>query len=242
MSNLTPKLAGMVLLPWLSWPAGAVALPLERVPQVRGVPFQAVQVITRESASGRVVTRGRIARSDDGSTYVELVDPGTGIATDAFLLDVPGRRGIVLDLVHHRYSIRPAPDLRAAEFAEEQVPLELQRAEAERGQLDPSRHGVAGAVVTHLGTRLVAGLMSVGNRQLEPAESRVTETWFSVELGLAVDMIEADTAGRRQTEVTLTEVLRASPDPSLFRIPAGFQPEGSRGIVPGRAGPMADGE
>ncbi len=242
MGGRIQKLAGMALLPWLSWPAGAVAQSLARLPQLRGLPFQAVQVVTRENEAGTVVTRGRIARSDDGSTYVELVDPATGIATNAFLLDVPGRRGVVLDLLRHRYSIRPALELRSVELGEDRVSQELQLAKAERGRSEAPQRGEAGVTVTHLGTGLVAGLISVGNRQTGPGGTRVTETWFAVELGLAAKITEADSSGRRRTEVALTEVMRTAPDPSLFRIPQDFRPEVSPQPVPWRAGPMADGE
>ncbi len=252
----TVRGAGLtVVVSLLPFSSGARAQMLDNSVQVRDVPFQAMQVVTRANEAGTTVTRGRMARDAAGSTYVELVDPRSGVATTAFILDVPGRRGIVLDLAHKRYSIRPAPQLAAQELSPAAVPEQLHRAAETQGRSERELRNGAEATVTHLGTKLIAGVMAVGSRELwsapsagslsaaqkQPASAqREMESWFSVDLGLYVRMIETDTARHETTEVGLTEILRVPPDPSLFQVPVGFLPDGTSAGV--SAGPAADGE
>ena len=224
----------------------AGAQSLGRSAQMRDVPFQATQVVTRETLNGTTVTRGRIARDGAGSTYVEMVDPRTDVATTAFLLDVPGHRGVVLDLVHKRYSVRPAPELGSREPSLAATPELLASAAQSKGQSERETRNGASYTLTHLGTKLVAGLMSVGSAEVWPSGAaggggRETEMWFSVELGLFVRMTEVDVARKERTEVGLTEVVRMDPDPALFAIPRDFRlDESSAGaVLPGEA---ADGE
>ena len=215
--------------------------------QMRDVPFQATQVVTRETTDGTTVTRGRMARDRAGSTYVEMVDPRTGVATTAFLLDVPGRRGVVLDLVHKRYSVRSAPELSSREPRSGAVPELLESAIESKGRSESeTRSGVPGTV-THLGTKLVAGLMSVGSSEIWSGErtsaSRETEQWFSVELGVFVRMTEFDRTRRQKTEVGLTEIMRTEPNSALFAIPRDFRPDESAGTpATPMLGEPADGE
>ena len=216
--------------------------------QVRDVPFQATQVVTRETPDGTTVTRGRMARDRAGSSYVEMVDPRTGVATTAFLLDVPGHRGVVLDLVHKRYSVRPAPSLRSREPISGDAPELLQSAAENKGRTDRELCNGASCTVTHLGTRLVSGLMSVGRSEVWPkigdaSATRETEQWFSVDLGVLVRMTEVDRARREKTEVGLTEILRTDPSPTLFAIPPDFRPEATSAGTPGApvSGDPADG-
>ena len=232
---------------WVSVALHGWAQMLESSAQVRDVPFQATQVVTRASRDGTTETRGRMARDAAGSTYVELVDAKSGVATTAFLLDVPGQRGIVLDLLHKRYSIRPAPHLTARELSLAAVPEQLLRASETRGRSEQQMRNGAEATVTHLGTKLISGLMAIGSREAWPTPGpaphpakRELESWYSVDLGLFVRMTETDRARGETTGVALTEILRVPPNGAWFRIPDGFQPEGTAAGVP--AGPTADGE
>lgn len=237
------------LLVLMSCGVAGRAQMLQSSVQVRDVPFQAMQVVTHASETGTTVTRGRMARDAAGSTYVELVDPATGVATTAFLLDVPGRRGVVLDLVHRRYSVRPAPQLAARELSAAAVPEALQRAAETRGRSEREVRKDAEGTVTHLGTRLISGLITIGSREVWTAavpgkaaaiRPREMESWFSVDLGLFVRMTETDSSRHESTEVGLTEILRAEPDGALFRVPDGFVPDGRSGNAV--AGPPSDGE
>ncbi len=210
------------------------ALTLGDSVQVRDVPFQAIQVVTRETNQGTMVTRGRMARDRSGSVYVEMVDPRTGAPTTAFLLDVPGHRGVVLNLAHKRYSVRPAPELRSRDLTSGAVPELLESAIQSKGRSESETCNGASCTVTHLGTKLIAGLMSVGSSEVwlassgQPAQTaRETERWFSVELGVLVRMTELDRERHERIEVGLTEVLRIEPNPALFAIPADFRPDES---------------
>lgn len=234
------------------------AQTLGRSVQMRDVPFQATQVVTRETQAGTMVTRGRMARDGAGSTYVEMVDPRTGVATTAFLLDVPGRRGVVLDLLHKRYSVRPAPELRSREPMLGAAPELLESAAQSTGRTEIELCDGSPCTLTHLGTKLIGGLMSVGSSEVwlgsagvlpkrageASAVTRETERWFSVELGVLVRMTELDRSRQQKTEVGLTEILRTEPNPALFVIPRDFRPDGSSAGRPaGQApGEPADGE
>lgn len=197
--------------------------------QLRDVPFQATQVVTRATPAGTTMTRGRMARDRRGSTYVEMVDPSTGIATTAFLLDVPGHRGIVLDLVHKRYRVRPAPELSSREPLAAAVLDLLESAQRSKGHSERELHQGMSCTITHLGTKLISGLMSIGSTETWPGQtnppipSEEFERWFSVELGIFVRMTEMNRASGLRTEVRLTEVLRVEPSPALFEIPPDFQ-------------------
>lgn len=213
--------------------------------QLRDVPFQAIQVVTRQTPTGATTTRGRIARDHTGSTYVELVDSSTGVATTGFLLDVPGRRGVVLDLVHKRYSVRAAPELSTRSLQPASVLSTLEAAARDKGQSDAGRYQGLPSTVTQLGTKYISGLISIGSEETWPTPAGHTvathelERWLSVELGIYVRMTELDRAQQQRTEVTLTEVSRVEPSPSLFQIPSDFRPEGKPRRTPG---PAADGD
>ena len=241
--------AGLAAVLLAGWGSTAGRAQTQQSPvQVRDVPFQAMQVVTRTSQAGTTVTRGRMARDAAGSTYVELVDPQTGTATTAFVLDVPGRRGIVLDLVHRRYSVRPAPELAARELPAASVPEQLHWAAETRGKTEHALRNQTETTVTHLGTKLVSGLLAIGSREVWPerpvaemaARRREMESWFSVDLGLCIQMTETDAAVHERTEVGLTEILRVEPDRGLFRVPEGYLPDGAAAELP--AGPTRDGQ
>lgn len=237
----------VVTLLWATQTGLGRAQTLSHSVQVRDVPFQAVQVVTRETSNGTTVTRGRMARDRTGSTYVEMVDPQTGVATTAFLLDVPGHRGVVLDLVHKRYSVRSAPELTSHEPTSGAVPELLESAAESNGQSENETCDGSSCTVTHLGAKLVSGLMSVGSLEVwhggRTAVTRETEAWFSVELGVFVRMSEMDRDRQVRTVVGLTEILRSEPSRELFAIPGDFRPDESAGSptkqVPGEP---ADGE
>ncbi len=231
----------VLALLWATWTGFGRAQTLGRSEQMRDVPFQATQVVTRETTGGTTVTRGRMARDRAGSTYVEMVDSRTGVATTAFLLDVPGHRGVVLDLVHKRYSARSAPELRSSELRSGAVPELIESAAESKGRSENETCQGAPCTVTHLGTRLISGLMSVGSSEVWPGDrpqsARETERWFSAELGVLVRMTEFDRARGQRIEVGLTEVLRTEPNPALFRIPPDFLPDQSSAGTPATQAP-----
>lgn len=83
-----------------------------------------------------------------------------------------------------------------------------------------------------LGVRRVGGLEAVGSVRVRrplaaagevidgPAE--VDESWLSVDLGIAVLRVRHDPLKDEDTQVALTEILRAEPDAGLFEVPTGF--------------------
>lgn len=209
--------------------------------QVRGVPFAATQVITRTSAAGTTRTEGRIARRTDGSTYVEEVDPGTGAAVRVLIVDVPGKRLIRLDLRRRQYQVSAAPGLAAETVPVGSADDMLRWSEAHRSVTQQDTQGAVRSRQMWLGTRRVGGLLTIGTLReqredvaaatasLAGAASgtalRTDESWFSVDLNMAVLMTEHRPTTGETIEVLLTRILRTEPDAELFAIPQGFSPE-----------------
>ncbi len=200
--------------------------------QWKDVPFRAVQVIVRRGPGGVVETRGRVARSSDGSTYVELIDESTKRPIEALIFDVPNHREVVLDVASRRYRVQAMPGLEGkeapAEFGAEQLQI---AAEQKDSRVHEVKDGVE-STWKRLGIRRIAGLEAVGSVQVRrplagsgeaadgPAE--VDESWVSVDLGIAVQRTRHDPLTGADTEVSLTEVVRAEPDRALFMVPAGY--------------------
>ena len=210
--------------------ASAVNPDASRLTQVLDAPFEAVQVITHHAGREAKETRGRMARNAEGSTYVELAEED-GSVTRILILDVPRRREIVLDVRCRCYRVRPAPELAARSVTAGWM---LEQLEQAAEQKDASRHEVVNGsdrMVTSLGTRRVSGLETIGTREVRrdagADAEREMESWFSVDLGLAVLMTERSARGM-ETEVLLTEIMRSEPDSSLFQIPEGYVPEVKR--------------
>lgn len=230
----TPMLAGGARpgVKGVAWETGA-GDPKTRLTQVVEVPFEAVQVITRHAGGEAKESRGRMARNADGSTYVELGGEDGSVAK-ILILDVPQRREIVLDVRCRCYRVRPAPELVARNLTAGWMLQELEQA---REQKDVSQHEVVNGndrVVTSMGTRRVSGLETIGSREirraLDTGAVQEMESWFSVDLGLAVLMTERGAVRGDETEVLLTEILRSEPEPALFRIPEGYVPEVRRAV------------
>lgn len=200
--------------------------------QLKDVPFRAVQVIVRRGPGGVVETRGRLARSSDGSTYVELIDGATKQAAEVLIFDVPNHRELVLDVRNRRYRVMALPQLEGKEAPVDFVAEQLRVAAMEKNvSMQRVKDGVE-STWTRLGVRRVAGLESVGSMEVRrplaaageaadgPAEA--DESWISVDLGVAVLRVRHDPLTDEDTEVAMTEILRAEPEAKLFQVPAGY--------------------
>lgn len=206
--------------------------------QVKDVPFRATQVIVRRGPNGVVETRGRMARNSEGSTYVELIDERTKQPTEVLIFDVPRRRELVLDMEKQRYRVVPTPALEGLEVPIDYLPEQLRVARMEKdSSMREVRNGVE-LTWRGLGVRRVGGLETVGSVRVSrplsgPGEAtdgpaEVDESWLSVDLGIAVLRTRHDPMKDEDTEVALTEILRAEPDARLFEVPATFVLEGQR--------------
>lgn len=208
----------------------------QRLPEIgsqpRDVPFWAIQVIVRRGPGGVVETRGRVARSSDGSTYVELIDEATKQMAEVLIFDVQNHRELVLDVRNRRYREIAVPQLEGREVPVDFVAEQLRVAAMEK---DVSMRRVKDGVEstwTRLGVKRVAGLESVGSMEVRrplaatgeaadgPAE--VDESWISVDLGVAVLRVRHDPLTDEDTQVAMTEILRAEPEAKLFQVPAGY--------------------
>jgi len=206
--------------------------------QVKDVPFRATQVIVRRGPNGVVETRGRMARNSEGSMYVELIDQRTKRPTEVLIFDVPRHRELVLDTETRRYRVVPLPGLEGREVPIDYLPEQLRVARLEKdSSVREVRDGVE-LTWKGLGVRRVGGLETVGSVRMRrpmaaPGEAmdgpaEVDESWMSVDLGIAVLRTRHDPLKDEDTEVALTEILRAEPDAQMFEVPATFVLEGER--------------
>jgi hypothetical protein len=79
---------------------------------VRGLPLEATRTRTANSESDKYATAGRVARSSNGSTYQENIDPETGEVTFIHIIYAVGQRAIYLDVKRKFYGTQPMPDLK----------------------------------------------------------------------------------------------------------------------------------
>ena len=200
--------------------------------QLKDVPFRATQVIVRRGAEGVVETRGVVARNSAGSTYVELIDARTKQTAEVLIFDVPHRRELVLDLRNRRYRVMAVPALEGKAVTTDYAAQQLRVAAAEK---DSSVHEIKDGVESTwrgLGVKQLAGLEAVGSVKVRRPEAapgeaadgpaEVDESWVSVDLGIAVLRTRHDPLRGEDTEVALTEVMRAEPDARLFEVPSGY--------------------
>jgi hypothetical protein len=70
---------------------------------VRGLPLEATRTRTANSESDKYATAGRVARSSNGSTYQENIDPETGEVTFIHIIYAVGQRALYLDVKRKFY-------------------------------------------------------------------------------------------------------------------------------------------
>ena len=222
--QLTPRDVELIPLAW-------------EAPLVSGHPYSATGRQVTLSPDGAHVDRsvtemiyrddqGRTRREMEGGKNVNILDPAAGVA---YNLDAERK-------VAMKRTLAPAA-LANQSRVPTQSPLEIATAQAR------SRPNMS---VEDLGTQVVNGVSAQGVRVTtvtpigtfgNDRELKTTvDRWISPDLHVLVKSVTTDSRSGT-TKYDLTNLMLASPDPSLFQVPAGYSVEepGGRG---GRGTPV----
>jgi TonB family protein len=208
--------SGIFLTPVANAPfSGVIVVERTSVPPNGGpvLNLKTIREVARDS-QGRVhnVFRSLIAASDNSTPpifRIHFYDPQTRSYTYLY----PRQKMYMTGTVNHPPAAEPA-DLIASP-AGNSVPLNQFTKQED------------------LGTHSIEGVSAHGVRQIQtiPAANGNTgseivltdEYWYSDDLHMNV-MVKHDDPRTGSVTMTLTQVTRAEPDPSLFQIPDGYQP------------------
>lgn len=210
------------------------------VPPIPNAPFTATLATewarpTPDGGTITLVNQRQIARDSQGRLYEQrwaLVPKGGDVKSIMTWIQVadPNQKTVyncnVIRQTCDLLAYNPAPDLAAAQPA---IP---------RGPVRNARDSID---VENLGTRIVAGMDTVGTRvttTLAPGTigndrpvTRTTESWRSEPL--AINLISVRTAPLTGTQTfTITELDANPPDPQLFQPPDGFRIVDKRATEP----------
>jgi TonB family protein len=218
------NISGIFLTPVANAPfSGVIVVERTSLPRNGGpaINLKTVREVARDS-QGRVhnVFRSLIAASDNGTppiVRIHIYDPQTRSYTYLY----PQRKMYMTGTVNHPPAAEPA-DLLASP-AGNSIPL---------NQFTK---------LEDLGTHSIDGVSAHGVREIQtiPAASSNTgnevvltdEYWYSDDLRMNI-VVKHDDPRAGSVTMTLTQVTRTEPDPSLFQIPDGYQP--MSGIGSGR--------
>ena len=211
------------------------------VPPIANAPFAATLATewarpTPDGGTITLVNQRQIARDPQGRVYEQrwaLVPKGGDVKSIMTWIQVadPNQHTVyncnTIRLVCHLLVYDPASDLAAA----------VQRTPAQ----GPLRGGRGSVQVENLGTKIVAGIDTVGTRvttTLAPGVmgndrtvTRTVETWRSDPLALNLISIRSAPLTGTQT-FTITELDPNPPDPQLFQPPEGFKVVDERATAP----------
>lgn len=200
---------------------------------VKGVPFEATRTRIINLPGDNYTVSSMVARSSNGSTYKEHRDPKTGELDLINIIDVPGNRGIVLDVKHKFYSIQP---LNLATVGSRSSDEAQQKYVEYLKTLKPTRTQEEGyeTETTPLGFRTQNGFLEFGRRMVfdnvSPSSSigslkqKTWEDWWAISLSIFVEKIGFD-ADNKPVQITkISNIRTEEPDPRLFEIPPGYTP------------------
>lgn len=214
--------------------SGIFVTPVANAP-FTGVIVEERTTVSQNSGSGvNLKTIRDVARDNQGRVYnlfrelVPALDSATPLAVTIHIYDAQSRSDTFLYPQQKIYMTRTVEDPPAAE------PADL--VASPRGNSLPLNQFTR---QEDLGTQSIEGVSAHGVREIQtiPAASSNTgneivltdEYWYSDELQMNVVVKHSDPRSGDVT-MTLTQVTRADPDPSLFQIPNGYK---SRGVGSG---------
>jgi hypothetical protein len=197
-----------------------------RTPVV-GAPYSAIQNIQTQRllSDGNQVSRteqSKIYRDTWGRTRIERT-----ITPPASTGKQPHTEAVIVDPVaHYRYV------LNSATMSAIQTPLPTASSSSVTGNSPTLRSPVGMQVNTvDLGTQTINSVLATGTQVTEaiPAGAMgnaqtitiVRTTWISTDLKVPVEMKTSDPRFGT-TDMELTSILQAEPDPSLFTVPSGY--------------------
>jgi TonB family protein len=217
--------SGIFLTPVPNAPfTGVIVVERTTVPGNSGpvLNLKSVRDVARDS-QGRVynVFRGLIPASQSGAPPViriHFYDPQTRSYTYLY----PQQKTYTTGTVNHPPAAEPADMI--ASPAGNSAPLNQFTKQEDLGT--QSRNGVSAHGVREIQT-IPASSSNTGNELV-----LTDEYWYSEELHMNV-VVKHDDPRTGSVTMTLTQVTRTDPDPSLFRIPDDYKPMGVGGVGSG---------
>jgi len=199
----------------------ALGAKAQGVRMVKGAPFTAKWTTTTEiEAHAEVteeVTESVVARSTDGSIYQAFYKNGNLDRVE--IRNVSRERRLVLYPKTKQYVVDPS-DLTWSMPTVAQMYKSLEKTAGDYRRNYPLSH--VNKVATSLGMKNVDGMTVFGHHYVrDGARAMEGDEWES-ELGFIYSGRYELYGGRRTVTVTLTELKREEPDPSLFKVPKGY--------------------
>lgn len=187
-----------------------------QMPQpITNAPFVAMRIQTSTQPSGSQTTFGTVARSSDGSGYVEFNgSDGTRIA---LIQDLVHHRMIELYLNHHMYSVFPNPNIKASTWPQgyAQHYMESVGKPGSKQELD------GGLEITTIGQRVIEGVDTIGFSE-QSADGRTFERWYSPALDLDINKTSHVPDKGIDSDTQIQQLHLGEPDAKLFEIPDGY--------------------
>jgi hypothetical protein len=188
-----------------------------QMPQpITNAPFIAMRIQTSTQPSGSQTTFGTLARSSDGSGYVEFhSSDGAGIA---LIQDVVHHRMIELYLKKHMYSVFPQPNIKASTWPREgytQYYIKSVGKPGSKQELD------GGWEITTIGQRVIEGVVTVGLID-QSTDGQTSEHWYSPALDLDLNRKSHVPAKSFESDTQIQQLHLEEPDAKLFEIPEGY--------------------
>jgi hypothetical protein len=225
---LTPAQAQTLAFPTFVAPTGSP--PPFKMKCVTGKPysFESKTSISRRLADGTwttTVLKERKMRDSEGRERTERTN-GSGRPPAVSLTD-PAAQTIVSLILFNKTAIVMHISLPKPPTPEQEARSAEARANAARYRaVHPSND------TTALPTRTIAGISAEGERRIITLHAAtlsngdpvrvVEETWTSSDLGIPLASTSDDPRGSKIT-MTVTDLQRTEPDPSLFKIPPDYQ-------------------
>ena len=187
-----------------------------QMPQpITNAPFVAMRIQTSTQPSGSHTTFGTVARSSDGSGYVEFnSSDGTRMA---LILDVVHHQMIELYLKTHMYSVFPQPNIKASTWPEGYAQHYIESA----GKPGSKRKVDGGLEITTIGQRVIEGVDTIGFSE-QSADGRTSERWYSPALNLDISKKSHFPAQDIDSDTRIQQLHLGEPDAKLFEIPNGY--------------------
>ena len=197
---------------------------------VRGSPFEATKTLTVSLPGNSFSISGRVARSSNSSTYEEMPNVKTGEIDMIHILDVPGQRGILLDVKRKFYWIQPISLSTIGNLpSSEALQKHIEFLRTWKGA-HTSDNGVE-TEKTPMGFRTQDGFVEFGIRTVfdhMPSswslKEKVWEEWTIPSLAISVEKIGFDSNNKPEQITRYSDIRTTEPDPDLFEIPPGYSP------------------
>jgi hypothetical protein len=197
---------------------------------IKGSPCEATKTKTVSLPDDSFSVSSRVARSSNGSTYEEVPSRKTGEIVLIHILDVPGKRSIILDVKRKFYwiqpmSLPPTSNLSSAEALQKYIEF-LKTWKGDH----TSDNGVETERIP-LGFRTQDGFLEFGVRTVFDhlpsswtLKEKVWEDWSIPTLAIPVEKTGFDSNNKPDQITKYSNIQTTEPDPHLFEIPQDYSP------------------